>query len=345
MKLHNAIVHELVKQPDQTEHADKRMRQQGCFDSESNVLKDFAQVIHTGYLKKSKSLGRFDDDTATYPFQTYLLNYLEDSSYPSDGFIQFTQKAMDRLVEQAKTSIKAAGGFVLFMHYEVFENHYLMLQIISQKQVFNIEDLDIKDLDAVDLETPRYAVRIDINEWLLQKNGEVKDEDDSVYVSFLRGTASKVSDYFQNFIGVTDYAAPKQATAAMIDTCRQYLSESGEDNDARRGIEKNVLEFCEERKKTGQPVPLADIAGIINRDAPGELIDYINEHELEVPNYFEPDSGELRKLKRYEYRGENWNISFNHELFTNGIVVYNESNNTLTIKDVPADFAHKLDLI
>jgi nucleoid-associated protein len=339
VEVHNAVVHQLIKEADQKNTADKLLRDE-VFDKDSNVLISFLKSIQTAYSKRAKATGQFDTDIDEYPFQRYLDDYISGGELTSQSFLTFTERSMTRLVNQAKSQVKATGGFVLFLHYKVNGNSYLMVLILSQKHVFNIDDLDLKALEAVDPDTLRYAVRIDINKWKQEQDSQ----DDRPYLNFLRGKSAQVADYFQSFIGCTDFSPAKQSTDGMIEACHKYLTEiKNLDTEQRRQADKEILQYCTERRNVGEMVSLNTIAAMMNPEDPNEFIDYVDKNELFFPEFFEAHPTSLRKLKRYKYKTKKWDLAFDHDVFGEK-VIYDKNTNTILIRDVPDDFVSQTDI-
>jgi nucleoid-associated protein len=343
--VHNAIVHKLIKDVD-TKKASYKPRDT-AFDKTDESLVSFCIAIQKSYAAKSKATGRFNEDESIYGFQGELHTYFIEEGKSESAFLAFTKLAMNRLVASAKSQTKAAGGHTLFLHYEYNKNHYLMVLILSPKDVYNIEALDLKTLKAVDIDALRYAVRIDLNAWVSAKN-EVENEKHPSYLNFLRGTAAKVADYFHEFIGCTDYSRAKESTNGMIDACRQYWADVKKlDTEKRRNMEKEIYSHCVGIAKSGEMIALNSIAGLVNPEKPEDFISYVNEREMYFPDYFHPDRSALNnRLKRYKYKSNNgWDLSFDHNLYGKGKnIVYNKADNTITIRKVPEDFSGAVDI-
>ena len=266
------------------------------------------------------------------------------------AFVQFTENAMELLVNKVKTEPMAKGGFVLFLHYSYNDTHYLMVLLLSHKNVFNIEDLDIEQLKAVDLETLRYAARIDLTKWsntLL--SDEVANEENNIqtYLNFIRGSAESVSRYFQDFIGCTDFSPAQQSTKGMIDASRKYMADVMDlSPDERRNVEQAILEYCLAQRENDNPASQIAIAGIIDHDNVDRYITYMGEQDdVLYPDSFVPHLNELRKLKRYSYKSNQygWNLTFDHVAYEE-YVNYDPEEDRIVITNVPKDFADKLDL-
>lgn len=331
--IHNAVAHELVKQADQ-KGASKKLNEKGAFDKASGILRRFIETTDKAYNRRPKALGNFDSNTTAYPFQTLLNEYLSKKDYSEENFLTLTEEAMELLVASSTNILKATGGVVIFMHYD----EKFMVLLLSRKKVFNLKDFVLEDLDAIDIDFMRYAVKIDAATFI--STAENKDP----YISFIRGTAQKVSDYFLDFIGCKDYVSPQKSTEQMIDAARRYMATLPIETEERRSIEQKILSYCVTQRKAGLPVHISAISPLINPEKDDGFIEYINIHEIKCSDVFEVDPKSLKKLKRYEYRASKWSLSFDHDLYTNNKIVYNKENRTIIIKDVPEDFSLSLDL-
>ncbi|MBE8717069.1 nucleoid-associated protein [Cellvibrio polysaccharolyticus] len=183
----------------------------------------------------------------------------------------------------------------------------------------------------------RYAVKINITEF-------TKPTPEDPYISFIRGTAQRISEYFLNFIGCKDYIPPAQSTNEMIEAVRDYMSSINYDTETRRNIESQILGYCVSQRKSNKPVYLSAISELVDPTNSEALIIHINDNNIMCSDVFEADPTTLRKLKRYEYRSKKWSLSFDHDLYEGKTITYDKDAKTITIRNVPEDFERTLDL-
>ncbi|UUA73117.1 nucleoid-associated protein [Cellvibrio sp. QJXJ] len=335
MTIHHVVAHELIKDIDNQEAA-KELNEKGAFDKSLPILQRFIDTTDKAFNKKPKALGKFDPDEVNYPFQKTLVDYLTLSNHSEDEFLDMTSSAMDTLAAAATGVTKASGGIVIFMHYD----DSFMVLLLSRKVVFNIKDFELENLEAMDIDSMRYAAKISVSGLLATDNNEEKDP----YIGFMRGTATTVSSYFLEFIGCKDYQSPKASTDGMIEAVREYMTSLGYSTDKRRDIEQQILSYCAGQRKAGNHVYLSAIAPLIDPENENGLIEYISEKNFKCPDVFEADPSALRKLKRYDYKSKKWSLSFDHDLY-GGTITFNKDDNTITITDIPDDFESSLDLV
>lgn len=336
MTIHHVVAHELLKDID-NKKADKEINPKGAFNKTLPILQRFIDTTEKAFNKRPKALGKFDPDVLNYPFQKVLSDYLSSKHKNEIDFLSMTNVAMDILVASATDVLKASGGIVIFMH---FDDSFMIL-LLSRKTVFNLKEFELEDLEAMDIDSMRYAVKINVA-GLLSKPKDINEEYDP-YIGFIRGTAATVSGYFLNFIGCKDYQSPQQSTNGMIEAVRQYMASLNYDTDKRRDIEQQILSYCVGQKKSGNHVYLAAIAPLIDPNNENGLIEFINQRNLNCTDVFEADPNALRKLKRYDYKSKKWSLSFDHDLY-GGTITYNKNAKTITIRDVSEDFEKSLDL-
>jgi len=335
--IHHIIAHELIKEVDQKKAA-KSLNTKGPFPKGSEVVIKFLANTQKAFNRRPKALGKFESSELAYPFQKLLRLYLSNKNYDETSFVALPAPALDLLVKSAYDNLKATGGIVIFMHYD---NNFMVL-LLSRKDAFNLKDFELETLKTIDIDFMRYAVRIDNAEFSLKKS----NNDKLPYISFIRGTAQRVSEYFLDFVGCKSYVSPQQSTDEMIEAVREYMLNRDEpySPEKRREVEVQILEYCVTQRKNNQPVYMSSIAPLVDPENESGLIEYINEKDIKCSDIFEADPTSLKKLKRYDYKSKKWSLAFDHDIY-NSTIKYNKELKKIIISDVPEDFEKRLDII
>jgi len=324
----------------------------------SREIESFLEEIKKVYEgKKNKAHGIFQNDEAEYPFSKYLNKYLslfsitansasevmvqsksEIESGIESAFVDFTKKAMTRFESEIKSAALATGGYVFFTHYKNDGIEYLMLVMLNDKAGISIDadTLDIKDITHIDLTQLHVAALIDISTW--------KSNSSDKYISFAKGKSSKesISKYFQKFIGCDDYIDSRAETKILIRVAGEYCSEKGFDEEKTREFKRKLYGICDNKK--GEVVSLEEISLELNPKEPHDFLEFSNNERYRLSGNFEPHMDTLRRLYRFygKAKGGKLKISFDSDLLDDSIV-YNKTNKTLLIKDIPEDLKMELD--
>jgi nucleoid-associated protein YejK len=196
MNLKALIVHRLDKQAQQTASIILRDHVLSIGPREIELISNVKQVY---YKKSNPSYGVFNENILSYPFQILLKRYIDDPTQ----FYSFTIDAMNHLLGLINDVSQATGGYVLFAHYGLQEEDFIITVMLNNKRQYNISDnLSIEEIFSLDIDKLDVANFVNVTRW-------IKGAD--TYLSFARGH-KEISNYFRNFIGCTDQISAKQSS-------------------------------------------------------------------------------------------------------------------------------------
>lgn len=330
MQIEKAIVHELQKERHQQSTLSER-------DNElvvDETLSTLVEAIRKKYTTNGKAYGRFKEDQNSYPVSRILNEHLDNTK----SFVDFTKEAMGVFKSKIDGQQLATGGYVLFVIYNTNGTRYLIIIMLNDQSGATIDPntLEINDATHLDLSHLHLAARIDINKWL---GNQVEK-----YLSFVKAKSStnSVSQYFREFIGCDDFVDSKNETQNLLKIVRDYCQNQDFNSDECINFKQSVFDYCNEKRKSGQPVYLEQLSHALDEDNPDDFLVFANNDNYTLSNVFDIHSNTLVQLKRFKGKDKRLNIAFDSELLGDRII-YNREQGSLTINELPDDLKQQLD--
>ena len=325
MNLNAIIVHRIDKEAQGVASLTLRQTLLPVTERETEFITNVKQVY---YSKSNPNYGVFDANAVAYPFQTILRNYLDDGI----DFLTFTVTAMNQLLAIINAVTQATGGYVVFAHYTLQNECFVMTVMLNDKRQYNInDDLSINEIFSLDIEKLDVANSINITRW---------DAAQDTYLSFARGRKD-VSIYFRRFIGCTDQTSAKQSSELLKGALLDYLAELDLDNADKEEIRNRVFNYCISKSKSKEEISLNHISSMIDADNPDLFREFASGEDYRVSPFIKGHTKTLKSLKYYVYRSKILSIEFDSDLIDDTIF-YNENRNELKIKNVPAELKRQL---
>ncbi|XTI72466.1 nucleoid-associated protein [Acidithiobacillus sp. AC3] len=318
-----AIAHKVIKE----KHAEGTLQLRDSVLPQSGALSRLIEEIHTAYQKRSgKSHGDFEADEQNYPTATNLRRHFEENAV---DFVATSRALMNTLLAKANeaSSSLATGGSVLMMHVTNGASRWFIVTILTDKVSAAIDDnLNLVDSVHLDLNSMRFAGRVDVTRWL---NGEDR------YVSFLKGASGDVSDYFQRFLGCTHPQAIRRETNRLVEIVRNAVSGLDATDEQREAVRLQIFQYLDECARTDTPLSIDSLCNRAWPDNPGALRDPLTDSDNGISDGFVPHKAALRGLVRFEGKGPHWQVKFDREAVTEGNISLNVETKEMLIKNVP----------
>lgn len=284
--------------------------------------------LHDLYNRRaSKAYGRFSADDANYPTQGHLRTYME-----SQDFAAFTASLMETLMVQARRKA-AAGGHVFFAHFERDASHYLLVVIVTDKLGARLTgDLDVEDSQHLDMDGFRFAGRINITDWT---------RNEARYVGFLRGKGD-VSEYFKEFLGCDTTTLDKEDTKGLVDALKDFAEAQGMQGERKDEFLNRAKSICERVVREKTELSFEALANELVPNGPQALLDVLTDDGRRLNDGFRPNLRVLGALVKFKAKTPHWSLEFERDALTNGSIVFNARENSLTFRDIPPDLAAAL---
>ena len=316
MQVKNMVIHKLEKKQGGNAVLTKATKQLAITDVHQNFMKEVKQVY---YNKSNPVYGSFDAAADSYPYQTYINNYL----FNELPFYEFTLKAIRHFEAIMNEITLATGGYVLFCHFTLSED-FVAVIVLNDKESYIINDnLDVNANARLDIEKLDVANFINCCKW--------KNQED-VYLSFTKGK-KEISNYFKRFIGCTDYASAKESSEKLKRAINDFMFQNGYDKKSAEETKELVFAYCESQMKIKEDIRLSFVSNLISGEEPEKFIAFASAEKYQVSALFKGHTT-LKSLKYYSYNSKDFTIAFDSKLLGDTII-YDDSKNNLLIKNIP----------
>jgi len=318
MELHQLIVHRLDKEQNGIAKLELRKKPYKISDLENEFINESKEVY---YHKSNPNFGVFESSATSYPYQKLVDDYLNEKN----DFLNFTTKAMQHFLTVIQKEPQATGGNVIFAHYTINKESFILVMMLNSKKQFNVnDDLGLYDVFVLDIEKLDLANTLNISKW---RNGE------DTYLSFAKGR-KEISKYFRYFIGCTDQTSAVQSSKALKGALLDYISDLDIDNPAKEDLRNKVFAYCVDKIKRREDISLSHLSSLIDEENPDAFKDFAASEKYGVSSLIKGHKQTLRSLKFYVYRSKELTLEFDSGLIDK-TVFYNEKKNEILIKNVP----------
>lgn len=303
-------------------------------DSSPRIL-SFVDALHKAYnAKANKAYGAFTStQKESSSFSRALQNYQSDGSL----FHEFSTEAATLLKAEVEKYDLAEKGYLLISHYEYMGGRYLIVAVIPISEHYSVDSqINILAEQHLDISRIQLAARIDLFDQQSNPSG-------NRYISFIKGRAGrKVSDFFLDFLGCEEGISAKEQTQTLIKAVEDYTSVNQFDADEKQQARRDVVNYCKEQKESSQDVSVQELSQILSDDSISQPFDqFCSEHSYPMAPEFPHEQSIVNKITKYSGYGNGIAINFERHHFGKD-VVYNPTNDSLTIYKVPPNLKDQL---
>jgi nucleoid-associated protein len=332
LNIQEAIVHRFNKERHNPSIAHMRNESlpfdENLMDLVTGIREVFNRTITRGY-------GAFHIDTVAFPFSSQLEKYIAEDQ----GLVLFTLALKTSYQKSIDSAQLSTGGFLFFAHYEEHGKEFLFIVSLKLKAGTGIDGdtLSISKTVNLDIDHLHEAARINLTDW---KAGSER------YITFVKrrrsGDNSKsATDYFREFLGVTELTESSEQTKLLIQALNDYCAENNLDPDRAREMRQRTHAYCVECKKEKKGISLNALSMRLNDQNPDDFIKFVTSKEYPLGDDFEPNSNVYRSLRRYRIKDSKLTLDFEESILGSRIF-YDEADETLIIRDLPMELIERL---
>jgi len=303
----------------------------------SEKIHNFVDALHNIYNNKgSKAYGHFSSmpsEGESTPFVEIMEDYLTER----ENFYNFSVKSGNLLKNELDKYDIDETGYLILCHYEFMGGRYLLAAIIPVSEHYSVDgELNISAAKHLDTSKLQLAARIDLFDY--QQNA-----DGNRYISFIKGRAGrKVSDFFLDFLSCEEGINAKEQTQTLVQAVEDFVSVNQLDAQEKQDTRKELLSYCKEQKQSDQDVSLKELGQVIKKEGEEQdFYQFCQEQSYPIEESFPHDQAVVNKITKYAGYGAGISISFERSHLGQD-VVYNASNDSLTIYKVPPNLKAQL---
>ncbi len=221
LTLSNVIVHQIVKQADDSLNVQLRDGPLPPSEQTENLMADVHRVYHA---KAGKGFALFDTESE---FQQWLKAYRADEL----DFRAFSQRAVERLRTELAKYPFADNGTLVMAHYRALATDYVFIGVLESKHSVRVTDeLDVNATEYLDVSKMDIAARIDLSTW-------ETDPASNRYLSFIKGRVGrKVADFFLDFLQAEVGMDSKQQNQVLMQAVEDYCDDARLDKEEKKQL-------------------------------------------------------------------------------------------------------------
>ncbi|MGR6981918.1 nucleoid-associated protein YejK [Testudinibacter sp. P27/CKL/0425] len=285
--------------------------------------------LHQNYQGKAQAYGVFQAEST---FARQLNRFMENEL----AFLEFSQQSAQQLGKELGKYAFADSGTFIFCEYTFLATDYLFIALLDSRHSMLVDDkLEIQQTSYLNISQYDIAARINLTE-LTSSAGSNR------YLSFIKGRVGrKVSDFFMDFLGADSGFDPKQQNLTLLQAVDDFCQQGELDSKQTQEIKKQAFDYCKGQLKVGEEIVLQELSDSLPSLNQQDFNQFSRENAYELADSIPPMSGALKSLTKFSGSGKGVTLSFDAALL-NERIIWDEQNDSLTIKGLPANLRDQL---
>lgn len=285
--------------------------------------------LHQTYQGKAKAYGVFKAEST---FAQQLNRLLEQET----DFLPFSHSCAKMLAQELAKYPFVSGGTFILCRYNFLATDYLFLALIDSRASMLVNDrLEIQATQYLEITQYDIACRINLTELKL-------DAQSNRYLTFIKGRVGrKIADFFMDFLGAEEGLNPQVQNQCLLQAVHDYCEQGELNNSQTQAVKKQVFDYCKGQLSSGEEIALSELSATLPTLNEQDFAQFTQSQEYGLEESIPPVRTALKTLTKFSGSGKGVTLSFDAELL-NQRVIWDELNDTLTIKGVPANLRDQL---
>lgn len=286
--------------------------------------------LHQAYQSKAKAYGIFKPGSV---FAQQLNRLLEQET----DFLPFSHSCAKMLAAELIKYPFADGGTFILCRYTFLATEYLFIALIDSRNSMLVdEQLEIKRTQYLEIAQYDIACRINLTELKL-------DATSNRYLTFVKGRVGrKIADFFMDFLSAEEGFNPQLQNQTLLQAVSDYCEQGELSAPQTREVKKQVFEYCKGQINSGEEIALNELSNALPTLNEIDFAQFTQEQAYGLEENIPPMRNALKTLTKFSGSGKGVTISFNAELLGERLI-WDELNDTLTIKGLPANLRDQLE--
>ncbi|WP_346556684.1 nucleoid-associated protein YejK [Mannheimia haemolytica] len=286
--------------------------------------------LHQAYQSKAKAYGIFKPESV---FAQQLNRLLEQET----DFLPFSHSCAKMLAAELIKYPFVDGGTFILCRYTFLATEYLFIALIDSRNSMLVdEQLEIKRTQYLEIAQYDIACRINLTELKL-------DATSNRYLTFVKGRVGrKIADFFMDFLSAEEGFNPQLQNQTLLQAVSDYCEQGELSAPQTREVKKQVFEYCKGQINSGEEIALNELSNALPTLNEIDFAQFTQEQEYGLEENIPPMRNALKTLTKFSGSGKGVTISFNAELLGERLI-WDELNDTLTIKGLPANLRDQLE--
>ncbi|QGM80243.1 nucleoid-associated protein YejK [Otariodibacter oris] len=285
--------------------------------------------LHQAYQGKTKAYGVFKSESV---FAQQLNRLLEQET----DFLPFSHSSAKMLASELGKYTFATGGTFILCRYTFLATDYLFIALIDSRSSMLVDDkLEIKRTEYLEISQYDIACRINLTELQMNANS-------NRYLTFIKGRVGrKVADFFMDFLSAEEGLNPQVQNQTLLQAVSDYCEQGDLDKSQTQAVKKQVFDYCKGQINTGEEIALQELSATIPTLNDKDFATFTSTQEYGLEETIPPVRNALKTLTKYSGSGKGVTLTFDADLL-NQRIIWDELNDTLTIKGLPANLRDQL---
>ncbi|AHG73322.1 Nucleoid-associated protein [Mannheimia sp. USDA-ARS-USMARC-1261] len=286
--------------------------------------------LHQAYQSKAKAYGIFKPESI---FAQQLNRLLEKET----DFLPFSHSCAKMLATELAKYPFADGGTFILCRYTFLATEYLFIALIDSRNSMLVDEkLEIKRTQYLEIAQYDIACRINLTELKL-------DATSNRYLTFVKGRVGrKIADFFMDFLSAEEGFNPQVQNQTLLQAVSDYCEQGELSAPQTREVKKQVFDYCKGQINSGEEIALDELSNAMPTLNEIDFAQFTQEQEYGLEENIPPMRNALKTLTKFSGSGKGVTISFNAELLGERLI-WDELNDTLTIKGLPANLRDQLE--
>lgn len=295
----------------------------------SSEVEQMMLQLHQAYQGKAKAYGVFQEQSV---FAQQLNRLLEGES----DFLPFSHSCAKMLATELAKYPFATGGTFILCRYTFLATEYLFIALIDSRSSMLVDDkLEVQRTEYLEINQYDIACRINLTELKL-------DAQSNRYLTFIKGRVGrKVSDFFMDFLSAEEGLNPQLQNQTLLQAVSDYCEQGELNGQQTQAVKKQVFDYCKGQINSGEEIALNELSAQLPTLNQQDFASFTQDQEYGLDESIPPVRNALKSLTKYSGSGKGVTISFDAELLGERLV-WDELNDTLTIKGLPANLRDQL---
>lgn len=327
IQLTEIVLHQLHKTDSETPELHTVLRE-ACLSVTPEAEQMMLQ-LHQAYQGKAKAYGVFQAESV---FAQQLNRLLEGES----DFLPFSQSCAKSLSAELVKYPFATGGTFILCRYTFLATDYLFIALIdSRVSMWVDEQLEVKRTEYLDITQYDLACRINLTELKLNAQS-------NRYLTFIKGRVGrKVADFFMDFLCAEEGLNPQLQNQTLLQAVSDYCEQGELNREQTQAVKQQVFDYCKGQLNSGEEIALQGLSEQLPMLNEQDFANFAQQQAYGLDEHIPPMRNTLKSLTKYSGSGKGVTISFDAQLLGERLI-WDEINDTLTIKGLPANLRDQL---
>ncbi|EXI61973.1 nucleoid-associated protein NdpA [Mannheimia granulomatis] len=322
------VLHQLQKTDGESPEL-KTLLRENLLDISAEVDQMMLQ-LHQAYQTKAKAYGLFKPESV---FAQQLNRLLEKEI----DFLPFSHSCAKMLAAELIKYPFADGGTFILCRYTFLATEYLFIALIDSRSSMLVDDqLEVKRTQYLEISQYDIACRINLTELKI-------DSQSNRYLTFVKGRVGRrIADFFMDFLSAEEGFNPQVQNQTLLQAVNDYCEQGELSAPQTREVKKQVFDYCKEQINSGEEIALNEISQVLPTLNEVEFAQFTQNEAYGLEESIPPMRSTLKALTKYSGSGKGVTISFDAQLLGERLI-WDELNDTLTIKGLPANLRDQLE--